>query len=216
MMSTDSVSDVYRRAMECVHRRDYDAALLLLDEAIRMNPSSPGLWSDKGAVLYELNRHDESIRCFEKAIGFDDTLITAWYNKGLAFTMLQRYDEAIACLIRVSKIDPQMVKKELAEVISKKSDGLNAKGLYHEAMKCCDRALDYDPDLADAWNNRGYASYYLREYDEAIRCFRQAIELAPLDPVPWSNLAAAFRRVMRLRDSRICEERADRLRTSAG
>ncbi|HXV59991.1 MAG TPA: protein kinase [Vicinamibacteria bacterium] len=51
---------------------------------------------------------------------------------------------------------------------------------YRRALEATARAIDLDPDLAEAWTSRAFARYaFALEWDEAEADFRRALELAP-------------------------------------
>ena len=47
------------------------------------------------------------------------------------------------------------------------------------AIENYNKAIELDPNDADAYNNRGLAYYYLEEYERAIEDYNKAIELNP-------------------------------------
>lgn len=48
---------------------------------------------------------------------------------------------------------------------------------YEEAMKCFDKALELDPNVANSWFNKGQVFMHLENYEEAMHCFVKALEL---------------------------------------
>ncbi|MBA2268751.1 MAG: tetratricopeptide repeat protein, partial [Nitrosopumilus sp.] len=48
-----------------------------------------------------------------------------------------------------------------------------------EAIACYDKAIEINPQYADAYNNKGLSLYYLGDYQEAIACYDKAIEINP-------------------------------------
>ena len=49
------------------------------------------------------------------------------------------------------------------------------------------------PDDANAWINLGNAYYLgLKQYDQAIQAFHEAIRLKPEDVIAWNNLGASY------------------------
>jgi len=67
------------------------------------------------------------------------------------------------------------------------------RGEPEEALRCYERAIDVDPDNADAWCGRGKATYDMGRLERADRDFRRALRLAKrsLDAKPsrrwWSD-----------------------------
>lgn len=50
---------------------------------------------------------------------------------------------------------------------------------YRAAVEAFDRAIEIDPKLPHVWNDRGICLRALGEYDEALKSFLRAVELAP-------------------------------------
>ena len=57
---------------------------------------------------------------------------------------------------------------------------------YEEAMKCFDKALELDPNVANSWFNKGQVFMHLENYEEAMHCFVKALEL------DYNHLDASF------------------------
>ena len=56
-----------------------------------------------------------------------------------------------------------------------------------EAIQCYNTALQIDPNLALAWDNKTWALCNLEKYDESIQCSDKAIQIDP-------NFASAWHR----------------------
>lgn len=50
---------------------------------------------------------------------------------------------------------------------------------FETSILACDKAIELEPGLADAWFLRGYNNYLLEKYKEAVTDFTIAIELKP-------------------------------------
>ena len=48
-----------------------------------------------------------------------------------------------------------------------------------KTIACYDKAIEVNPENADAYNNKGLSLYLLRSYNEAIACYDKAIEVNP-------------------------------------
>jgi Flp pilus assembly protein TadD len=60
-------------------------------------------------------------------------------------------------------------------------------------LALAEQALQRDPNEDNAHNHRGLALFRLGRYAEAEAAFARAVELAPQNPLYWSNLAGALR-----------------------
>ncbi|MES1936310.1 sulfotransferase [Salinisphaera hydrothermalis C27AD] len=58
---------------------------------------------------------------------------------------------------------------------------------YGAAIECFKRLCKQEPRHYQHWNNLGNVYRDLARIDEAIECYRKASELAPRDPLPFSN-----------------------------
>ena len=76
----------------------------------------------------------------------------------------------------------------LADSLSLRLDYTDApiKATLQEAQTAVDRALNLDPELADAWASSGLIAHYREQYVQAVEMYRRAIELNP-------NNAMAFK-----------------------
>lgn len=50
-------------------------------------------------------------------------------------------------------------------------------GSYNETIQAFDRAIEIDPQYADAWSRKGIVLSRLGKYDEALRAFNKSIEM---------------------------------------
>ena len=87
---------------------NYAEALKYIDEAIEINPETLA-YTTKGYILYNQEKYEESIKCFNKAIELDEKVeeTSNFYFTGLAFYMLKKYKKAIEYLNECLKSNPQ-------------------------------------------------------------------------------------------------------------
>ena len=78
---------------------------------------------------------------------------------------------------------------ELGEDFDKEQD-------YYDAIAAYSKAIELDPDFAQAYRNRGFSYYRLRKGEEAIKDYERFIELDPDSPVRQS-LEDAIREIKR-------------------
>ena len=68
------------------------------------------------------------------------------------------------------------------------------EGRYQEAIDSYDKALEIDPNNADAWMKKGGALLFLQQYLESIDNFNKALEINPNSTGSWilKGTALAF------------------------
>jgi tetratricopeptide (TPR) repeat protein len=59
-------------------------------------------------------------------------------------------------------------------------------------LKCYDKAIEIDPNDANAWYNKGISLGKLETYEEALKCYDKAIEIDPNHAYAWRNKAVAL------------------------
>ena len=66
------------------------------------------------------------------------------------------------------------------------------KGNRETAIEYYTRAIELNPEYADAYNNRGIAYKNIKEYEKAIRDYNKAIELNPEYAMAYNNRGIAY------------------------
>lgn len=63
------------------------------------------------------------------------------------------------------------------------------------------RAIEVDPDFAEAWNQRATALYLMERYEESMRDARQAVARNPQHFGAWAGLGHCYAQLGRLREA---------------
>jgi len=79
---------------------------------------------------------------------------------------------------------------------------------FDEAIKCHDRALEINPQLAEVWSNRGNSLHSLGRFDEAIKCHDRALKINPQLAEAWNNKGNSLHSLGRFDDAIKCYDRA--------
>ena len=183
-------------------------ALILLDDAIALDPSNSRAWNIRGLAKHDLGDHEDAITDYNEAIRLNPTNDKAWNNRGMAKSDLGDHEGAISDLDEAIRLNPTYDKAwntrgsakyglgdyqgaitdydEAIRLNPKNAAAWNNRGLakinlgdYHGAITDCDEAIRLNPKSAVAWNNRDLAYYHLNKYDEAINNALEAIKIDP-------------------------------------
>jgi len=87
----------------------------------------------------------------------------------------------------------QDVAKKVGGNYLNADDASNPKALANSLQQAYAGAINTrNLDYATVWNNKGVALYFQGKYDEAIKCFDEAIKLNSSEPSYWNNKGYAF------------------------
>ena len=87
------------------------------------------------------------------------------------------------------------------------SQAMDRRELGH-AIEHFDRAIEIDPSLAEAYNQRAMARFILEGYDEAIADCRMALERMPCHFGAWAGMGHGHAHLGRLPKAVMCYEKA--------
>jgi tetratricopeptide (TPR) repeat protein len=72
---------------------------------------------------------------------------------------------------------------------------------WARALPLFEKAVDTDPDYAEAWYQMSYCNGMLGRHNEALRASRQVIRLKPEWPEPYVNMGHAYSRLGQFQDA---------------
>ena len=166
------------------------------------------LWNEYIQLREQSDKFEEKIKSLSDILEIDPENFIAWYEKGVLFFDLREHKEAIVCFEKALKMcqekahqffDEQEAKFFRARILFSLGSALsllnwdqNAPNIELEqrAIEYLDKAIEIDPNNANAWGVKGNAVSKLavieknesrrkRMYEESIECYDKAIELDP-------------------------------------
>jgi tetratricopeptide (TPR) repeat protein len=162
-------------------------ALQSIDRAIQLNKdsrltiSSPGRWrenptdyTERGEILFVLNRKSEAIASFRQAIKVDDRMANAWSNMGFVQMKMGDFPAAESSIDRAIAIDPKF-----AAAWSNRGRLFYERKRYLESIAAYDEASKLNPKDPEIWLNRGAALYFAGNKNQALQSINQALAIDP-------------------------------------
>ncbi|MEP6707133.1 MAG: tetratricopeptide repeat protein [Pyrinomonadaceae bacterium] len=92
-------------------------------------------------------------------------------------------------------------KRAAAEHFYAQGLGFLSHDDWAKALPLFERAVDTDPDYAEAWYQTSYCNGMLGRHNEALRASRQVIRLRPDWPEPYVNMGHAYSRLGQYQDA---------------
>jgi len=158
------VQNCLQEATNNLRKKNYPVAIGYLSEAIRVDPGNADAYLTLGNTYSELAKKDrsnlaEAARYYEIAIRYAEVQGRSSSNFYYADAYLN-----------------------LANTLSE-------MGNYPRAEENYRRAIQHDPESAQAYNGLGYALYQQHRYQEAITNYKLALKLHPRDDVVRSTMS---------------------------
>ena len=139
-----------------------DAALAMLDQAIRDRPDDSVAWSDRGTLYIGKHLFDKAIADFSHAIALKETGLY-YANRGTAEVLKGLYDAAIADF---NNADAMGYHESSAMTLRGKA--YFEKGQHQQALKDFTAVIANDPNQVAAYGLRGATLALLDRYPEAL------------------------------------------------
>ena len=161
-----------QQADKCYGEQQYDAAIGVLDKAIKLVPKHAGAYCNRGSVKSAIKRYDAAILDYDKAIKLDPRNAAAYYNRGLVKVSIQQYDAAIADFSKAIEFAPKYVdahfNRGLARYVLQQ---------YDAAIADFDKAIELDPKYAGAYFYRACTYSLLGDVKAALADLANSIKL---------------------------------------
>ena len=85
MPGTEDVPALFRQARQAELRQDFTEALEKYDRVIAMDSSIAEVWTNRGLILYQLDRHRDALQSFEKAAKIKPQLVIPQLFRGMEY-----------------------------------------------------------------------------------------------------------------------------------
>ncbi|MGE5194134.1 MAG: tetratricopeptide repeat protein [Deltaproteobacteria bacterium] len=176
---TDKIKEAdaaYKRAQAAFESGDFDKAIQIFDEVVRLDPKYVEAYVSRGMARNEKSEHDKAIKDFNEAIRVDSRFAPAFFNRGMAWSAKNEYDKAIQDFDAVLALDP----KDDAALFNR-GVAWSKKGDLDKAIRDFDASIRLDDAFAPAFVFRGEARAARKEYDKALKDYDAAIRVDPKD-----------------------------------
>ena len=137
-----------------------------LQQALRLKPGSADVEIELGELLLELNQASKAFQIFERIVKRERDQAAAWDGKGRAFIAMGEpahgaLNRGMACMMR---------------------------NKHEDALTLIDEAISHKQAYPEAWSNKGVVLNRMGRFEEAVECYKKALEYDPDVLVIMHNL----------------------------
>jgi tetratricopeptide (TPR) repeat protein len=168
---------------------------------------------DPDKILAEATEHmdagrsSKALELLDEALQLDPEHAQAWYFKGCILSQEEDYRAAIPCYASSAKHAGELAFLPLYNM----GNAFQALEQFDKAIECFTLATEVNPEMADAWINRGRLLDDSGQHEQAIECYDIALKTEPSDVVAWSNRGNSLRALGRWKEAAESYQRAIRL-----
>jgi tetratricopeptide (TPR) repeat protein len=170
-----------------------DKAMSDYDNSIRVCPSYPMAYFNKGVILRSTNDHYKAEYFFSQALKYDtlnkDVYMlkaSVYINLSLEKNILYKFDETKTLLKKAIRIYP-----ENAYLHNNLGLAYYSTTKFDSALFEYNRAIESEKNMYTYYNNRGMAEYHLNNITGALNDFNRTLELKPDFLDAWGNRGLA-------------------------
>ena len=186
LLNPDSAEAYYRRGHAKYMQKQYEAAIINLNAALRIRPDYAEAYTGRGFVKAELGQYEAAISDYDEALRIKPDAVDIFFNRGVAKYELRRYESAISDFEIVLRIEP-----DSAQTYNNRGLAKYELGQYESAISDYDAALRINPNDAEAYVNRGYTKLALRQYTDVISDCNAALRIKTNSAPAYYNRGVA-------------------------
>ena len=179
--SPGHVDALLTRGSVLIDAERYDDALTAYRAAVAGDPDEPASRRGLGNALLRLGRAEEAATHFERALELDPADHRARTGLASALGAIGELAEARRLFEQVLADQPDDfdARAGLGNVQLAGGRADEAVASYEQALDLANAADSRSPALADLWHNLGIARLQLNDPEQALSCFRCALDLQP-------------------------------------
>jgi protein O-mannosyl-transferase len=172
------------------NQRRYDEAVKFFNKAIRQRPDYTMAYINLVNVYITTNNYDHALATTDSAIKNipnDYNLLNA---RGFLLLNQKKYPEAIVALKAALAVKKENINSYLylAQCYYNMQD-------YATEIATLDEGLKHDPANYILLNNKGYALFTIKHYDEAIGYFQESLKIKPGYSIASANLTNCYKAI---------------------
>ncbi len=156
----------------------------------------------RGADFADQGNLNQAIECFQKATEINPNIPMAWTNISVIYGRMKKESEAISAAKTAIKIDPGTEQAWKVLAVSYREIGKP-----YEAINAFKEAVKLNPN-SEYWYEIGTIYGNLKNFPEAEKYLKKAVNLNPQLYQAWGNLGFAYEEMGDLKNAISCYQRS--------
>ncbi len=159
-----------------VDSRNFKLAEPLLEKAVKLDPTVPRFWYNKGVMHSIWGQKQKALECYERAVKLEPDNPNYWRCKGSIKMKMGNPKAGLLDCLQALKLSPKYGQGFIL-----KAQCLSKLSKFHEAIDAANTAIALSPRRAEAYQVRGHCYKCLDNMDLALADLERASTLKPED-----------------------------------
>ncbi|XP_025926176.1 transmembrane and TPR repeat-containing protein 1 [Apteryx rowi] len=177
----------------------YEEALQVYREAVSLQPSNKEIRLALAQVLAMMGRTKEAEKMTNHILYEDAECLECYRLLSAIYSKQEHYAKALEVIDKALQLKPKD-PKVISELFFTKGNQLREQNLLDKAFESYKRAVELNPDQAQAWMNMGGIEHIKGNYITARSYYEKALQLVPNSKLLKENLAKLDRLEKRLQE----------------
>ncbi|XP_014792972.1 PREDICTED: transmembrane and TPR repeat-containing protein 1 [Calidris pugnax] len=166
----------------------YEEALQVYREAASLQPSNKEIRLALAQVLAMMGRTKEAEKMTNHILNEDAECLECYRLLSAIYSKQEHYAKALEAIEKALQLKPKD-PKVISELFFTKGNQLREQNLLDKAFESYKRAVELNPDQAQAWMNMGGIEHIKGSYITARGYYEKALQLVPNSKLLKENLA---------------------------
>uniref|UniRef100_A0A8C3TKQ7 dolichyl-phosphate-mannose--protein mannosyltransferase n=1 Tax=Catharus ustulatus TaxID=91951 RepID=A0A8C3TKQ7_CATUS len=166
----------------------YEEALQVYREAAGLQPSNKDIRLALAQVLAMMGRTKEAEKMTNHILNEDAECLECYRLLSAIYSKQELYAKALEAIEKALQLKPKD-PKVISELFFTKGNQLREQNLLDKAFESYKRAVELNPDQAQAWMNMGGIEHIKGSYITARDYYEKALQLVPNSKLLKENLA---------------------------
>jgi tetratricopeptide (TPR) repeat protein len=194
--------DWIKKAQAHYFINEQDKAVQYLNQAIKVEPDNPEIWSLRGSELYDMELLSESLISYEKSIQLDNKNALNWSLKAFIESKIGEKEKALNSIKMAINID-----NKDTNVMGNAALIYSTFGYKEKAISFLEKIIEINPDDDRAWRMK--AELLTRvEQESALKCAEMSVKINSDSSANFQRLAIIQNRSGNYKQAIISIERA--------
>ncbi len=161
---------------------EYEQALAVFNTALELDDRQPALWANVGNAHSKLNQNEQAIEAYQKALDLAPDDATLYQNMGGLYASMGDSEKARELYQKAVSLSAYGDPRDAAVNYYNMGVTFINAGKAEEAIEALTKALEADPDYAEAHYQLGLSMLGTGQMEESAGHLRKYLELTPEGP----------------------------------